>query len=1141
MFLHSLSNIYFTQENDGVTLNIANVMQLFTIFLRSAAMLLISCLLLSAEGYSEKITLSVKNAPLEKVFEKIKQQSGYYFWYTNDILEGATTVDVEVRNATINETMDACLKGLPLSYQIVEKLVVIKRKRSALEENSFAVLSTDTTTINGQVLNEKKDPVPGATVTVKGGKRGAVTSETGAFSIANVAPDATLVISCIGYETQEIKAMGRSGFVITLRTQIGALDETLVIAYGTSTKRLLTGNISRVTAEEIQKQPVNNPLLALEGRVPGLFITQNNGVPGGGVTVRIQGQNSINIDRSGNDPLYIIDGVPYVSQMLSTTTGGSLGLGILGKSGGTVSAGGGNPLSYINPADIESVEVLKDADATAIYGSRAANGAILITTKKGKEGPARVEANVQHGWGRVTRKLDVLNTAGYLEMRREAFKNDNAVIGPTDYDLNGLWDTTRNTDWQEELIGGTSQYTDISVSVSGGSANTQYLIGSTYHRETTVFPGDFSDRKGSVHFSINSTPVNRKFGFQLSGSYMIGNNRLPGTDLTEKALWLAPNAPAISNPDGTLNWALTPENTSSWDNPLSQLVRTYQNRTNNLVSNATLSYRLLPNLEIKSSFGYTNLQTNETESIPLISWPPELQAFLGSSLRYAFFTNSNINSWIVEPQASYTQAIGKSKLNILVGTTIQQRNSNGQLLFANGFNSDLVLKDIRAASSIMVTSTDAIVYKNNALFGRLNYNWGDRYILNLTARRDGSSRFGAENQFHNFGAVGAAWIFSQHDFIQQNLSFLSYGKLRGSYGITGNDQIPDYLFMNLFLPTGAGVPYQGEQGLESIRLSNRYLEWEETKKLQVGIELGFLKDRILFTTNYVRNRSSNQLLDYPLPSLTGFGTITSNFPAIVQNTAWEFQLSTTNVSSTAFNWKSSLNLTIPKNKLAEFPDIASSTYADLLVVGQPISIQKAYRFMGVDPATGVYQFADNQGKPTFTPDPLADRTVLINTLPKFYGGFQNSIGYKGFQADFLFQFVKQRAWGNYLFRTIPGAFVGGINNQPVAVLNRWQKPGDRTVIQRFSQDESLSDAASYFGNSDYASSDASFIRLKNVSLSYEIPEKWRQKARLQHCRIYAQGQNLLTITDFPGLDPESQSSAALPVLRVWTIGVQIGL
>lgn len=369
MFLHSLSNINFTQENDGVTLNIANVMQLFTFFLRSAAMLLISCLLLSAEGYSEKITLSVKNAPLEKIFEKIKQQSGYYFWYAHDILEGASTVDVEVRNATINETMDACLKGLPLSYQIVEKLVVIKRKRSALEEKSFAVLSTDTTTINGQVLNEKRDPVPGATVTVKGGRKGAVTSETGTFSIADVAPDATLVISCLGYETQEIKAMGRSGFVITLKPQIGALDETVVIAYGTSTKRMLTGNISRVTAEEIQKQPVNNPLLALEGRVPGLFVTQNNGVPGGGVTVRIQGQNSIS-GLNGNDPLYIIDGVPFVSQMLSTTTGGSVGAGILGRSGGPSNSGGGNPLSYINPADIESIEVLKDADATAIYGSR---------------------------------------------------------------------------------------------------------------------------------------------------------------------------------------------------------------------------------------------------------------------------------------------------------------------------------------------------------------------------------------------------------------------------------------------------------------------------------------------------------------------------------------------------------------------------------------------------------------------------------------------------------------------------------------------------------------------------------------------------------------------------------------------------
>jgi TonB-linked SusC/RagA family outer membrane protein len=1106
----------------------------------AAAILLAGRLKASAGEHSQKITLSIKNAPLEKVFEEIKQQSGYYFWYVNDILKGTRNVNVRVKDATIEEAMDACLKGLPLSYQIVEKLVVIRRKEQVSEAESSRGLPLDTTTINGQVLNDKKDPVPGATVTVKGAKRGAVTSETGVFSIANVAPDATLVISSVGYQTQEIKVMDRSSIVITLKTQIGALDETVVIAYGTSTKRMLTGNISRVSAEEIQKQPVNNPLLALEGRVPGLFITQNTGVPGGGVTVRIQGQNSIS-ELNGNDPLYIIDGVPYVSQMLSTTTGGSVGEGILRRSGGPPSSGGGNPLSYINPADIESIEVLKDADATAIYGSRAANGAILITTKKGKEGPVRVDVNVQHGWGRVARKLDLLNTPAYLEMRREAFRNDNAVVGPTDYDLNALWDTTRYTDWQRELIGHTAQYTDITLSASGGGANTQYLIGSTYHRETTVFPGGFSDRKGSVHFSINSASVNRKFAVQLSGNYMIDNNRLPGTDLTEKALWQAPNSPALYNQDGTLNWALTPEGTSSWENPLAQLQRTYQNRTNSLVSNAILSYRPFPNFEIKSSFGYTNLQTNEIDVIPLTSWPPEFQSLLGSSLRLGFFTNSNINSWIVEPQASYTHTIGKSKLNILVGTTIQQRNSNGQWLLGSGYNSDLVLKDIRAASSITVINTDAAVYKNNALFGRLNYNWEDKYILNLTARRDGTSRFGTENQFHNFGAVGAAWIFSQHDFIRENVSFLSFGKLRGSYGITGNDQIPDYLFMNLYLPTAAGVPYQGEQGLEPIRLPNPYLEWEETRKLQVGIELGFLKDKILFTANYVRNRSSNQLLEYQLPSSTGFGAITSNFPATVQNTAWEFQLNSTNVSSAAFNWNSSLNLTIPKNKLAAFPDLANSSYVDLLVVGEPLGVQKAYRFMGVDPATGIYQFADDEGKPTSTPNPLTDRTVLISTLPEFYGGFQNSIRYKGFQADFLFQFVKQRAWGNYIFRNIPGRFIGGVGNQPVGVLDRWQKPGDNTTIQRFSQDESLNTAAGNFGSSDYASADASFIRLKNVSLSYEIPEKWRQKARLQQCRIYAQGQNLLTITDFPGLDPENQSSSTIPPLRVWTIGLQLTL
>lgn len=475
--------------------------------------------------------------------------------------------------------------------------------------------------------------------------------------------------------------------------------------------------------------------------------------------------------------------------------------------------------------------------------------------------------------------------------------------------------------------------------------------------------------------------------------------------------------------------------------------------------------------------------------------------------------------------------------------TIQQNNSDGQDLFATGFNSDAVMKDIHSAASISVDATTNTVYRYNGAFGRINYNRQDKYIVNLTARRDGSSRFGAESQFHNFAAAGAAWIFSQEEFIRENLRFLSFGKLRGSYGTTGNDQIANYSFMNLYNSTGnSGVAYQGSTGLLVNGIPNPYLQWEDTKKLQVGIDLGLFKDRILLTGNYVYNRSSNQLLPYALPTTTGSSSITTNFPAVIQNTAWEFSLNTTNVKSGKLTWTSSFILTIPKNKLVSFPNLATSTYASTLVIGQPLSITKVYHFLGVDPATGRYTFADRNGNPTSSPSNPADKTVLINILPKYYGGLQNTFSYKGFQLDFLFQFVKQ-------IGSDPGSFGGStflpgtkFYNQTTVPLNRWQKPGDITFIQRYSSNTSLSQSYSNALSSDAVYSDAvSFIRLKNLSLSYQLPEKWQQQVRLRNCRLYMQCQNLLTITKYHGFDPETKGFSSLPPLRVVTFGLQVGL
>lgn len=1100
-------------------------------FLYTIAISLACLVTFQTKGLSqpaENITLKANNIALAEVFKTIYKQTKRKVSYSNTIVNDKEKVSVDFNNTPVQDAMEFLLKGKDVDFSFAENLIIISKKENENSNVSPKNTVIEDTVINvipsliGKVTDEDEKPIPGATVMVKGTQQGTTTSEDGSFTLYEVIRNSSLLISSVGFETRELPIKGAS-VQIKLNVVVSDLDETVVIAYGTTTRRLSTGNVSTVTSKEIAAQSVSNPLTALIARVPGMFITQNTGVPGGGFNVQIRGRNSIT---NGIDPLYVIDGVPYTSQLLANQ-----GATILQQSNGNFAQGAGNPLSFINPSDIENISVLKDADATAIYGSRGANGVVLITTKRGKSGKSQIGVIVSMGLGKVGRKMDLMNTQEYLQMRREAFKNDGVTPDPTNAPDLMIWDTTRSTNWQKQLIGGTAHYTDVQVSLSGGTTSTQYLIGGNFHKETTVFPGKFSDQRGSAHFNINNISPNRKFKAILSGNYITDNSSLPSSDFTSYLNLLPSHAPDPYNLDGSLNWL-----NYRWgiDNPFSLAKRVYKARTNNLISNLNLRYQLLNGLEIVSNFGYTNMQVDEVSTLPISSLNP-LFYKTGS----ASFTDNSIRSWIIEPQITYQFTIGKSRIDALIGTTFQQNTNEGQIMSGSGYTSDALLENIQAAPNIVVNSVTSSIYKYNAVFARLNYNWQNKFILNLTGRRDGSSRFGDNNKFHNFGSIGAAWIFSQEGFIQKGLPFLSFGKLRASYGTTGNDQIGDYRFYDLFNTTQ--YSYQGIVGLTPTSLYNPNLAWEETKKLEAGFDLGFLKDRILLNAGYYHNRSSNQLLFYTLSTVTGFPSIPANFPAVVQNNGLEISFNTVNIKSDVFNWNSSINLTIPRNKLIAFPNLANTPYQYTLVVGQPVAIIKAFQLIGVNDTTGVYEFADSKGSPTYNPAYGTDNIVAINTAPKFYGGFSNAISYKGFQLDFIFQFTKQQG-AKHLFQSFssPG-FLG--YNPSKEVLNRWKDPGDKTPIEQFTQNYSSSAflAYSYAKQSDYAFTDASYIRLKNLSLSYHLPTNWIKKMKLQNCRIYVLGQNLITITKYKGIDPENQSITSLPPLRVVTGGIEVSL
>lgn len=1090
----------------------------------------------SAPPQGKPVTIAVKNSSLADILRQVSKKSELMIYFQDADLEGYNNVSIDVKNKPVENILHELLDARGFTWVDINKsTIAIKKKEdqsNSFDQQKFNGLDS-TINVNGKVNDEKGNPIIGATVIVKGTRTGTTTGVDGAFILSGVKKNAVLVLSGIGFLTQEVGVRGKSFLGgIQLKTYVEQLDQTVVMAYGKTTKRLLTGNISTVKGMEMEKSPVNNPILAVAGRVPGVQITQASGFAGSGVDIVIQGVNSL---QSGSAPYYVIDGVPY-TQSLLTNLGDVLKKSGRGDGNGQIN---GSPLSYINPSDIESIDILKDADATAIYGSRAANGAILITTKRGKIGKMKLDINLQTGFGEVSRKVKLLNTQQYIIMRKEAIRNDNLQISPYDYDVNGTWDSTKNSDWQKELIGRRASYTDAQLNVSGGNINVHYFVGGSYHKETTVFPTSLADQKISMKFAIDGLSNDQKFQLNFSGTYLIDDNKLPNLDLTERAMILAPNMPNLRNKDGSLSFGTNSAGASTFTyNPLGILDALYLNKTKNLIGNGSITYKILDGLEIKSNFGYTNLQTDEIVTNPTMLYKPEFRKFYSRTANYGF---NNISSWVAEPQVTYSKSFQSSSFNILIGATAQQNYSSRKLISGSGYANDLVLENLSAATSVSVSSNSTILstYKYNALFFRVNYNLKNRYIINISGRRDGSSRFGPENRFHNFGAIGAAWLFTNESFIRSKQSLLSYGKLKASFGTTGNDQIGDYAYLSLYQNNNPGTPYRGGSALTIKRLFNPYLQWEETRKASIGLDLGLMQDKILVSGNYYRNRSSNLLVAAPLPATTGPALLNVNFPATVQNTGLEIAVNTTNIKGKIFLWQTSFNLTIPRNKLISFNNLENSIYSNDYVINEPINLVKVYRYNRVNPITGIYEFLDKENKVTNTPssDPL-NYNKIINPNPKYYGGLNNTFSFKGFTLDVLLQFVKQLG-PNRPFSNPPGA---GIYNNQTTVLDRWQKEDDIKSVQRYTTSNfELYNSFNYKYYSDAFWVNASYFRLKNISLSFNVSEKLLSKVKLHALQIYLSGQNLLTFTPYTGLDPESLSNFSLPPLRTLTLGIHITL
>lgn len=621
---------------------------------------------------------------------------------------------------------------------------------------------------------------------------------------------------------------------------------------------------------------------------------------------------------------------------------------------------------------------------------------------------------------------------------------------------------------------------------------------------------------GAAQVNVSHGSADRRFQGVVSAGYSSNENELIPTDLTG-LIYTAPNQ-AVYNADGSLAWS--ERGSTVYNNPLGVLLRSFSSVTNSLTGNMNLSYEVFRGLRVRVSGGYANTGMRETRVHPRDSYMPSVTRASGDSR----FGNSDFSSWIVEPQLNYTGHLGKGKLDVLIGASWQQERNEGRVIEAHDYSSEALLHSTAGAATITTTASYNL-YRYQAVFGRINYRYAGKYLLNLTGRRDGSSRFGPGRQYAGFGAAGAGWIFSEERAVKEGLPFLSFGKLRGSYGITGNDRIGDYQFMDTY--GAASYPYQGTSGLVPQRLFNPGYGWETNKKMEAALDLGFFRDRLLVSTSWFRNRSGNQLVNYTLPLQTGFSGITRNLPALVQNKGWEIELSTVPLLDASLYWESSFNITIARNKLLEFPGLESSSYAAAYAIGEPLNIEKLYRYIGVDPNTGIWQVNLEAG-----------RYVIQDLTTRYYGGWSNILRYKNLELAMFIQFSAQDAPA-YL-ATLPGTpgYMG--HNQPLSVLDRWQQEGDVTDVQRFfAVTGEASVARTNYRNSDAAYTDASYVRLKNLSFSCSLPDSWFQKLSVEHCRLYLLGQNLLTVTSFEGNDPEVPYAGSLPPLRMLTMGIQM--
>jgi TonB-linked SusC/RagA family outer membrane protein len=956
--------------------------------------------------------------------------------------------------------------------------------------------------INGTIKDDTGQPLPGATVFIKGTSVHAVADADGNFTIAagKVFPF-TIQVNSVGYQTQEIEIYELTGEAaeVVLKSD-NILDAVVVVGYGTQKKSELTGAIASVS-ETILKQPISSVDRALNGAAPGVQVTQTSGQPGGGVSIRIRGGGSI---QGGNEPLYVIDGYPVYNNAVST---------------GAVTGASINPLSSINPADIESIDILKDASSTAIYGSRGANGVIIITTKKGKADQNIITYDVSYGVQTLRKKIDLLNAKQFASLRNDALYDTTPANGRFQYLTQEQIDQLgEGTDWQDEAFR-SAAVQNHQLSLSGGTQKTRYAISGNYFNQDGIIRSTDFERYGA-RVNIDTRPTDRlTFGLNFTGSK--SNANIAPNGIVSALLTMPPTA-TIYEPDGSYTLRNPFENIFS--NPIASLnEQINKTKSTRLLGTAFGEYTLLDGLTLKVLFGTDITDTKDENYIP-------------STIYEGVTTNGaasigifNASSWLNENTLTYAKDFGDHSVNILAGFTQQEYTADIVRTGATNFVTDNV-----TYNSLQDGAVTTRPYSNNTAWallsylGRANYNYAHKYYLTASIRTDGSSRFGKNNKWGYFPSAAVSWKISEENFFDGLSSAISDLKIRASYGATGNQEIGEYQS----LATLRSITYLfGDNlvtGFTPNGIANNDLGWETTNQFDAGIDIGLLNNRVSVTLDGYYKKTKNLLLNVEIPWTSGQATSLQNYGA-VENKGIELGINTSNLEG-GLTWTTNINFSLNRNKVVSIGGGSDSYLSGnyIVKVGQPLGTYYGTVTDGIlqtgeeatkgkytgnaTPKAGDRLYKDVSGDSQFTT--ALDRTIIGSAQPDFMFGITNNFTWKGFDLSFFFQGVVGNEILNGNKQTLE--LFNGQQNASTSALDRWTESNPSNTIPR-----AKLDPAPVF--SDRLIEDGSFVRLKSLSLGYTVPRQLIERIRLSNLRIYVIGQNLLTWTKYTGFDPEVTS------------------